>query len=390
MRPHHGFRRIRASIFAAGGCLSSLVLAQSALVHVQGDAGQREAYYANFAIVQTRTPADQMLGPTSVRQLDTVVVYESPQKPEFSALRLQFECVVKHPYDGKTIPPQPAFDAPVKVRVGEGSWKMRREDLKVEVVPAGGWRSASSPVLLKLHKIACHDDVLRSALIQAAKNNNDLAVFRREIKKIGLPDDLQLVAQDSAPEYLDFTWWLLWSGVQRPNPSGKWSRRPTQKELQDARAEVAQIQRQLDALMAGKKPGLEAGVRRLEAKFAFDQAAADVRGGRAMSRNERLMLSAWEGKSDTDVGAAMGAPLVSSAGRLRFLSYGKEFDNRVVVGNRKGAVWEEGLYENCNVQFVMLSDDKQQWRVADVRIWTDSNQVGQVMFACTGLLEAPR
>ena len=29
-------------------------------------------------------------------------------------------------------------------------------------------------------------------------------------------------------------------------------------------------------------------------------------------------------------------------------------------------------------------------RVADVRIWTNSNQIGQVMFACTGLLEAPR
>lgn len=109
-----------------------------------------------------------------------------------------------------------------------------------------------------------------------------------------------------------------------------------------------------------------------------------------MSRNERLMLTAWEGRTDTEVGAALGAPLVSAAGRLRFLSYGKEFDNRVVVANRQGAVWEEGMVESCNVQFVMLPDDRQVLRVADVRIWADSSQGGQVMFACTGLLEAPR
>lgn len=388
--PGGNTRPVRAALAAAGCCFCTLGLAQSALVHVQGEEGAREAYYANFAVVLTRTPPDRLLGPTSVRQLDTVVVYESADKPEFSALRLQFECVVKHPYDGKKTPPQPAFDAPVRVRFGPGGWNLRREDLKSEALPAGDWRQSASPVLLKLHKIACHDDVLRGAMVKAARSNNDLAIFRSEIGKIGLPQDLQLVAQQSAPEYLDFSWWVLWSGAKRPDPSGKWSRRPTQQELEAAKAQMAQIQRQVDGVVASTQPGFERGVRQLEAKFAFDKAAAEVRGGREMSRNERLMLTAWEGRSDTEVGATMGAPLVSSAGRLRFLSYGKEFDNRVVVGNRKGAVWEEGLYEHCNVQFVMLPDDRNQLRVADVRIWTNSNQIGQVVFACTGLLEAPR
>lgn len=364
--------------------------AQSALVHVQGEPGSREAYYANFAVVLDRTPADRLLGPTSVRQLDTVIVYESADKPEFGALRLQFECTVKYPFDGKTTPKQPAFDAPVKVRVAEGSWKLRREDLKSEALPAGEWRSSSSPVLLKLHKIACHEDVMRGAMVQAAKSNNDMSVFRKEIRKIGLPEDLQLVGAQSAPEYLDFSWWVLWSGAKRPDPSGKWSRRPTAKELEEARAQMAQIQRQVDQIAGQIQPKLEQNVQRMDAQFAVQKAAAEVRGGRSMSRNERLMLTAWEGKTDTEVGATMGAPLVSSAGRLRFLSYGQEFDNRVVVGNRQGAVWEEGLYENCNVQFVMHPDDRNVLRVADVRIWTNSNQIGQVMFACTGLLEAPR
>jgi len=154
---------------------------------------------------------------------------------------------------------------------------------------------------------------------------------------------------------------------------------------------MVQIQQQVDHLAGLVKPKLEQNIRQMDAQFAMQKAAADIRGGRSMSRNERLMLTAWEGKTDTEVGATMGAPLVSAAGRLRFLSYGREFDNRVVVANNKGAAWEEGLYENCNVQFVMHPDDRNVLRVADVRIWTNSNQGwGGVTFACTGLLEAPR
>jgi len=378
-------------LLAAAGLIPSNGMAQSVLVHVQGEEGSREAYFANFAVVMDRTAADKLLGPIAVRQLDTTVVYESAGKPEFSALRLQFECVVKYAYDGKSIPKQPAFDAPVRVRVGEGSWKLRREDLKNEGLPAGDWRSSASPVLLKLHKVACHEDVMRGAMVKAAKNNNDMKLFRSEVAKVGLPEDLQLVSQQTAPEYLDFAWWVLWSGARRPDPSGKWSRRPTAKELEDAKAQMVQIQQQVDHLAGLVKPKLEQNIRQMDAQFAMQKAAADIRGGRSMSRNERLMLTAWEGKTDTEVGATMGAPLVSAAGRLRFLSYGREFDNRVVVANNKGAAWEEGLYENCNVQFVMHPDDRNVLRVADVRIWTNSNQGwGGVTFACTGLLEAPR
>ncbi len=378
-------------LLAATGLIPSNGMAQSVLVHVQGEEGSREAYFANFAVVMDRTAADKLLGPIAVRQLDTTVVYESAGKPEFSALRLQFECVVKYAYDGKNIPKQPAFDAPVRVRVGEGSWKLRREDLKNEGLPAGDWRSSASPVLLKLHKVACHEDVMRGAMVKAAKNNNDMKLFRSEVAKVGLPEDLQLVSQQTAPEYLDFAWWVLWSGARRPDPSGKWSRRPTAKELEDAKAQMAQIQQQVDQLAGLVKPKLEQNIKQMDAQFAVQKAAADVRGGRSMSRNERLMLTAWEGKTETEVGATMGAPLVSAAGKLRFLSYGREFDNRVVVANNKGAAWEEGLYENCNVQFVMHPDDRNVLRVADVRIWTNSNQGwGGVAFACTGLLEAPR
>ena len=88
-----------------GSCVSvPQVFAQSALVHIQGEEGSREAYFADFGVVLDRTPMDKILGPMTVKQLDTTIVYESADKPEFSELRLQFECIVKHAYDGKTIP----------------------------------------------------------------------------------------------------------------------------------------------------------------------------------------------------------------------------------------------------------------------------------------------
>lgn len=373
-----------------GSCFfAPQVFAQSVLVHIQGDEGSREAYFTNFGVVMDRTPADKLLGPANVKQLDTTVVYESPDKPEFSSLRLQFECVVKYAYDGKDIPKQPAFDAPVKVRIGEYSWKLRREDLKNEDLPAGDWRTSSSPVLLKLQKIACNDDVLRSAIIKTAKAKDNGEIFRSEIPKIGLPSDLQLVGGQNASDYLDFAWSVLWSGAKRPDPSGKWSRRPTKKETEEYRAQMAQLQKQYDQFAAGIKPQLEANLKQMDAKFTFHKIAADIRGGRKLSRNETHMLAVWEGKTEQDVAAKMGAPIVSSAGNLHFLSYGQEFDNRVIVGNRQGAVWEEGLYEHCNVQYVLHPDDKNIFRVADVRIWTGSNRIGQVVFACDGLLDVP-
>lgn len=372
------------------GCVPAL--AQSLLVHVQGEVGSREAYYADIAVVGDRTPPDKILGSTSVRELDTVVVYEQADKPEFAVLRLQFECVNKFSWDPKKPPPaQPAFDAPVRVRLGEQSWKLRREDLQREPLSAGEWRSSASPLLHKLHKVACHEDVLRSAVVKAADKGKDAALFfGREAAKLGLPADLQLVPHQTAPAYLDFTWQVLWVDAPRPDPSGKWASRPTQQQREAQRARMDEIQQQYAKLSSELKPRLEANLQRMDQEFSLQRRAAELRQGRRLSRNETAMLSVWEGKSETEVAATMGAARTSQSGELRFMTYGREFDNRVIVGSRKGAVWEEGLYENCNVQFVLLPDEQRIYRVADVRIWTQSNQIGQVRFACHGLLETPR
>ncbi len=367
-------------------CFTTQVSAQSALVHIQGEKGSREAYFANFAIVWDVTPVDKMFGPIKIQQLDTTIVYEHPNKPEFTMLQLQFECAASNPLDEKNTPQRPDFNAPVNVRVGENSWMLRREDLKSGVIPAGDWSTSDSPVLLKLHKIACYEDELRSAIIKTAKAKSDLNVFKKEINKIGLPGDLQLVRQNLSSEFLDFAWSVLWVGEKRPDPSGKWSSRPTKKQLAEYKAKMDEIQKQYDRMASGMKSELEANIKQMDAKSKM---AAEIRGGRKLSRNESNMLILWEGKTEQDVAATMGAPIITDAGDLHFMSYGQEFDNRVVVGNMQGAAWEEGLYENCNVQFILHPDNNNILRVVDVRIWTNSNQIGQVIFACDGLLEAP-
>src|SRR5690606_27547661 len=112
---------------------------------------------------------DKIFGPIRIQQLDTTIVYEHPDKPEFSMLLLEFECPSIINLDEKSSPQRLDFNAPVRVRVGDNSWMLRREDLKSASIPAGDWRTSDSPVLRKLHKIACYEDELRSAIIKTAK-----------------------------------------------------------------------------------------------------------------------------------------------------------------------------------------------------------------------------
>ena len=67
-------RWLRAALAVTAGAVAAPGFGQSALVHVQGEPGGREAYFADFGVVLDRTPADRLLGPTRVRQLDTVVI----------------------------------------------------------------------------------------------------------------------------------------------------------------------------------------------------------------------------------------------------------------------------------------------------------------------------
>jgi hypothetical protein len=87
----------------------------------------------------------------------------------------------------------------------------------------------------------------------------------------------------------------------------------------------------------------------------------------------------------------MGNPNLNEAGNQRFLHYMRVFDNTAqVMEMNSGATWEEGNYSECNVEFVTMRDKQSAWRVADARVWTQENALGNGKAWCGELMKAPK
>jgi len=379
--------RFIAALCALG--LSTAAQSAGVFFHMQGEPGQRQAFFAD-TLVMDRTPISEIFGPTTVNQLDVAVIYESPQKPEWAEMRLQFRCVAKVSLDGKKPPKPPGWNEPVQMRLGEGGYSVRRIDLQREPTPAGNWQTVSSPVLLKAHKLACNRDEVDQALRDAVKGERiDQERFKAPLRKVGLTEEMTLLATILPTLMLDVVWGQLWKGSERPDPSGLWSTQATPEKRAEAERTMAEINRQFQTVAGQLRADYETRIKEQDAAMAFDQRATRLRGGRELSRSEYTLIQVWQAKTEQEVVAKMGRPSVSDFGRLRFLGYGQGYDNRVMVGNNAGAAWVEGVYANCDLQFVLMSDADGTYRVADVRVESDSNDLGARRMACDGLLQAP-
>jgi hypothetical protein len=153
---------------------------------------------------------------------------------------------------------------------------------------------------------------------------------------------------------------------------------------------MAVIKGQVDALAAQLRGKYEQNVKKMAAGFAFDEQAAKFRADRKLNRAEAQLIMIWQSRTESDVVAAMGTPNVTTAGDLRILSYGQQFDNRVVVQNMKsGEAWQEGIYMHCDVDYILMPGPGGEPLVADVRVSVDSNNLASSNQACMGLLEVP-
>jgi hypothetical protein len=368
--------------------LSAPVYAADVFFHMQGEPGSRQAFFAN-TLIDNRTPLNMFMGPVEIRQMDVAVIYENAQQPEWAEMRLQFECISKVDF-GKGVPKPAAWTDPVKMRVGEGGTILRRSDLKIEYTPAGTWQTASSPVLLKAHKLACNTDEVNAAVRAAATGKVlDSALFNTKLRQIGFTEDVTLM-NGSAPEFLELAWTRLWAGSKRPDPSGKWAKQATPEEKAAAMAKVAEAQTQLAELTQKTKQAYEPKIQAAEIKFDFDKVAAALRDGRQLNRTESQMLMVWQGKLEDEVAATLGRPSLTTTGKLRFLSYGKDYDTRAAYDYKGGTYVTHGVYWSCDVQFVTTPDRQGAFRVADVRIRADSNMNLAAKDACDGLLHVPR
>jgi hypothetical protein len=390
------------SILSLGAALlfSSKVLALGAIVHLQGTEGDREAFFADVRVVLDRTPMDRILGPISVKESDVTAVYESAAKPEWVTLRLQFECPsdlageLANPKN-KAKPLGP--NDPVKFRIGPGSYQVQRIDLKSNPMAASEWNLSSAPMLMKAGRITCNMDEFRKAIRKSLGANTadfDHAAFGDRLNKLGLPADLMLIGHTQSNEFLNFAWETLWWKTvrdgKRPDPSGKWSRAATTEEKAAAIRRMEELQKQAEPVLAQARASLEDNINQMQAEFDFQDRAASIRKDRKLSKVEEKLIYAWIGRKEAEVVAAMGNPRLNEAGDQRFLHYMHYFDNTAQVMEMKsGATWEEGNYSECNVEFITMRDKQSVWRVADARVWTRENALGNGKAWCGPIMKAP-
>ena len=380
-------------LVVATSFIPSTASAQALFFHIEGAPGDRQAYYSQ-TLVMDRTPPSQAMGPIEIKQLDITVIHENAAKPEWTMMRAQFECPsmlsIATGKAGKAIPKS----APVKMRLGEGSSILRRRDLQNEALPAGSWAITSDPAMLKARKLACNGADIEKAMFDSYRNQRfDMAAFNAKLKPFGFTESVMVLAETTAPEQLELSWSKLWRGSKRPDPSGRFGKQATDADRTAAKAKMAVINKELETLAAQLRGKYEKNIKTMAAGFAFNDAAAKLRGGRKPRGIEAQLLMVWQSKPEEDVVAKMGRALISDSGDLRILSYGQQYDNRVLVGSTSGATWVEGKYMECDVQFVTIPDSSGVRRVADVRINVGASGAGSLGVntteACGELLQAP-
>lgn len=381
---------------AATGVFSAPAQAQSFLFHLEGEVGDRRAFYAGMQVTN-RTPPSIEPQQTEVKELAVTIIYENEQLPELASLNLQFECPGEfyYAYHEKKAPKAKPWTTPVKTQVAGGSESLRRIDLKTEAIPASAWEVSSELAMLKAHQLACNgpriDNVIRSSTVDGQFSRKTFEEKFPTLGLDGLTKGLVVVPMDIWSEYIDFTWKTFWSDAKHPDPSGKWSRDSTPEERAEAERKVAMAKKQVDELADKTKRAYEPKLQDMQARFAFDAAAAKLRGGRKLRDFEWKMLQVWQGKREDEVIGKMGRPHFTDTGTLHLLSFSQEFDNRITVGSSTGEVWEEGLYTNCDVQFVTIADSGGNYRVADIVLSIDSSNIMATNSrdACGSLMNVP-
>lgn len=390
---------MKRSILSAGFSLllSGQAFALGAIVHLQGEKGDREAFFADVRIIWDRTPVDQMFGPTSIKEIDVTAVYEHAVKPEWVTMRMQFECAAALAIDSKSKPKRLRANDPVKFRIGPGSYLVRRSDLKTEPMQESVWQTSSAPMLMKAGRIACNEDEFEQAIRKSIRIPDpfDYDAFGKAIAELDLPADMMLIGPAESNDFLDFSWSVLWWDTvaegKRPDPSGKWSRLASKGEKEAAARKLEEMRKEAAPVLEQARKSLEGNIAQMQAEFEFKDRAASLRKDRKLNKFEQQLIPVWVGVSEADVVAAMGNPRLDEAGGQRFLHYTRVFDNTAqVVDMTSGATWEEGNYSECNVEFVTVPDHQKTWRVADTRVWIRENALGNGAAWCYGFLKAPK
>jgi hypothetical protein len=358
------------------------------ILQYQGEVGDRELYFADLRTITNRTPPDQIMGPLETRELDVTAVYESAKKPEFVHMKLQFQCPAAYSMDMSsyklTANKQKvrAGDA-VTFRIGPGSYQLRRSDLQSEPVPVSDWKTSDATMLSRAGAIACNHIDIDQALHQSIQGEDfDFKGFGEKIARLGLPSDMALIGATLAPEFLDFAWNQFWYeqvvAGKRPDPSGKWSRKPTEEEKAAALRKLEEMQASAAPTIEAAKNSLLAGIKKSQAEMAARKNTTRP-DGKKITPIESNLLILWKGRPEEDVVKVMGNPDFNQAGDSRFLRYTKYWEKPgVTVIGAQGAVigGEAGGYAECFVEFKTKQDGAGAWLVDDILVRSTYEDAG--------------
>ena len=366
--------------------LPGVASANMLMLHAQGNPGDRELFFTNLMMAD-RTPMEAMLGPTSIREIEVFGLYENVAKPDWSVLKLQFECPVAPIPSSPTSrrATGPAVAAPLRWRLAEPSYQFTRDADHVPL-PATAWQPLSHPAYRKAGMLACNELQVQSAL-QAAGGWQamDPARLNAGLAPLGIGEVISVAQATSIVTVGSFVWRDIWKAQK---PAGARDRRLSEAEIASNRRELEAVAAKMETLDAQAQAFAQPIIDADRAEQDFLAIAKRVQAGRKVTQLEGSMLMVWLGKPEALALARLGAnPQVTEASGMRFISYRDQADTRsAVVSAASGRVLSQaGAYTSCDVSFVTVPDTAQAWRVADIRIRSEGPAGGM----CRSLLNTP-
>lgn len=382
---------VRKSILAAGVAalgVATPAAANRLVLDLQGVSPNRVIVYAD-TYSSNRTPVGEM-GPIDIKEIELVTVYEAADKPYWTETDIQFQC--PNPYSAahgrKRVKPGDKWVLPaatsVQFRLANGRTRSKQKDDSDALQPTD-WQSTSSYPMLRAYRLACQEAELSQAIAASGKDGKVVQdLVSRNLAALGVEGVLMTPVGYNWAEAAEFSWTHFWKDAKKPPVMA--SRKLTPAEQAEFEARMRSFE---TALPVARQRAMGI-IDNFQSESAFVAKAAELRGKRKLSRSESLLLGVWMSKTEQDVVAANGPPAVDNAGGLRFLSYGRSYDNRVLWQNVvSGGTRVTGGYDSCNVRYVLLPDDKGVPRVADVTVSRDRDGAIAGTNACADIMNVP-
>lgn len=390
MRGRGTLKALAVALLASGGV--SAAHAETMFIDSSGQSPNRVAIFASDLVIDT-TPLTDTMGPTEIKEIQVNMVFEALNQPYYNELKLEFQCPnpVHASHVQKKGQPWALPDKDVVTfRMARG-WKHDKDQAYTADLTPTNWQQSSSFAMKSIYRIACDNDRLQRYIYESRtpdETSVDMDILRSKMAGMGLGNARYIASDLFMWKIADFTWETLWPDVPKPKlvkgtPLSK-------EEYARIQADIAQRAKAMSEKIAAIRGGLLAEIGKMDAESEFVSRAAKFRGNRKWTRVEAVMNRAWLTKTEAEVVAAIGRPVITDAGGARFLSYGQSFDNRVVYRRIVGGdAWTEGVFQSCDIQFVVLPDQSNIMRVADVRVTSMSNSGANELKICSGLLNAP-